>query len=241
MNITLSSMILSILVVLYYHYFKNALRIPVSAVSHYFHFTRNYPLEVAKGGVGFILVVLSHGVFAIFLCILLKVPFSSLGILNFDLSQTIKGLLLGLGLGGTAAILTLLVMKLVEIVVKSNINELMKNISSGWIKSYYYVKLLLPKPIAYLFIIAQLACEEVIFRGVFQQYLMEFGIVLSILIATLLFALMQIFQMPSARTAMFPVIGALVMGPIHGILFYCTQSLWPLITSHTAFFLLLTA
>lgn len=105
----------------------------------------------------------------------------------------------------------------------------------GWSRFYLRTIAILPLPAAALTILLYVAGEEVIFRGVLIPYFSPFGDVVAVLAATLLFAAVQTFHMPSWRAAMFPVIGAVVMGVVHGSLFIAVPNLIPLIVAHLIF------
>lgn len=83
----------------------------------------------------------------------------------------------------------------------------------------------------------QVTMEEVVFRGVMISFLQQpVGAVAAAAISGALFAVMQAFHMPTWKSAMFPVIGALVMGLVHGWLLLATGLLVPLIVAHIVFF-----
>lgn len=241
MTVLLETVFALLLIYSYYYLFKLCLPVPAVLLARAFKMTQKYPLEEAKSAVGFVLVSLSHIIFVLLLSLILKVHLRSLNIYHFSLYDCSFGLLLGPGLAGTTAIISLFVTKLYAILFSCSLQQIYLGLSSGWIKSYAAIKKLTPTYISIPLIISQLACEEFVFRVIFQNYFLASGLLFSIIISTLLFVFMQIFLMPTVRGALFPVIGALMMGPIHGIAFTITHSIWPLIISHTAFFLMLTA
>jgi membrane protease YdiL (CAAX protease family) len=231
--------IATVLVVLYYGFFKNCLRSPAYTVARLLRLTKNYNVEEAKGAVGFILVVMTHSVFAMLLCLGLKVSWIDLGLGKLVFTHLILGGLLGVGMAGTSAIFSMLMVKLAAYLSHYSEDQIFLSLSSGWLKSYEYVRRLIPQFFSLPLIILQLGCEELVFRSVFLHYFFVFGSTVAILMAALLFTLMQLFQMPTLRSCLFPMIGAILMGFVHGYLFLVTQSLWPLILSHSVFFILL--
>ena len=108
---------------------------------------------------------------------------------------------------------------------------------SGWIRHHLTTARVLPLPLAMLVCSAiQVACEEVVFRGVFIPLLSPAGAEGSAVLAGFLFIAMQVFFMKGWRSAMFPVVGALVMATVHGALFLAFPSIWPLLVAHVMFF-----
>ncbi len=57
------------------------------------------------------------------------------------------------------------------------------------------------------------------------------------MVSIFLFIYMQTLHMPSKTSAMFPVIGATVMGITHGLIYLESPSIVPLILSHLTFFI----
>ena len=83
----------------------------------------------------------------------------------------------------------------------------------------------------------QIGAEETVFRGILIPYFNQDSVIISVIISTALFILMQAFHMPSLLSALFPMIGATVMGIVHGILFINNPSIIPLIIAHLSFFI----
>lgn len=233
-------MISSLFVVFYYGTFKKLLRRPSYWLAKFLGLTKKYSLEEAAGAIGFILTTLSHFLFFLLLCFILNIHYHPLGISHFKLRDIFLGLLLGLGIGGNVAMVAMILIKFLIQFTPLTQQQLFVTLSCGWLKKYEYLRSITPIFISIPFIFLQLACEELIFRGVFVNYLLKHGVTISILISTLLFSIMQTFQMPNLRASFFPLIGALAMGPIHSYLFLATGSIWPFIFSHFSFFILFT-
>lgn len=239
LNIRLLISFLSIIT--YYHYFKILLRYPAYCLARLLQLTKTNTLEESKGAVGFILVIVSHVFFALILCFALDIKFQQLGFSFPGFKLILLGMFLGLGLAGTSMIICLLIVKLIAFFTQFTEEQVMLALPGGWLKSYEYIKVIAPPYIFMPAIVLQLTCEEIIFRGIFINYFINFGVLYTIITSTLLFALMQIFLIPTIRGALFPVIGALLMGMVHGYLFLVIDSLWPLVFSHMIFFMLFTA
>lgn len=241
MNITLKLVCLFCLIVAYYHYFKKLLHYPAYYFATRLKLTKKYSVEEAKGAVGFILVVMSHGLFAMLLIFMLDISYTQLGCSLPELKYAVYGLLLGLGLAGTAMIICLFVIKAWSALSQTTEQQMMAALPGGWLKSYAYVKLVTPAWIYLPAILLQLSCEELIFRSIFINYLLSLGYFFSIMVSALFFTGMQIFLMATLRGALFPVLGALLIGIVHGYLFLIINSIWPFIISHSIFFILFTA
>jgi Type II CAAX prenyl endopeptidase Rce1-like len=78
--------------------------------------------------------------------------------------------------------------------------------------------------------------EELIFRMVVLQTLVQLGPGLSLIISVVLFASIQVFHTPGWRPAIFPEGGALVIGLVNGTMFIAVCTVTPLVLAHTAFF-----
>jgi membrane protease YdiL (CAAX protease family) len=107
---------------------------------------------------------------------------------------------------------------------------------AGWIQTYINTLGVLPMPLALLLIVGYVAVEEAVFRGLLLTYLLPAGPVIAYLASVVLFGVAQVFRMPSWRAAMFPVIGGLVVGTVHGALFLQVRDLPSLIVAHVVFF-----
>lgn len=107
----------------------------------------------------------------------------------------------------------------------------------GWIRHHLQNLELLPLPVALTVLTAQVASEETVFRGVYVGYLRPYGAAVAIGSALTLFVAMQAIFMPTWRAALFPVVGGLVMGVVHSVLFWQVPLIAPLVVAHVSFFL----
>jgi membrane protease YdiL (CAAX protease family) len=78
--------------------------------------------------------------------------------------------------------------------------------------------------------------EELIFRGILLELLRPAGAVWAIGISTVLFVMVQAFSMPGWRAAMFPMVGAAILGLVHGFLYWRVPVLLPLVVAHLTYF-----
>lgn len=63
------------------------------------------------------------------------------------------------------------------------------------------------------------------------------GMGVALAASVTLFVGIQVFNMPSWRAAMFPVLGALVVGVVHGALYLAVPDITPLIVAHFVLFM----
>jgi membrane protease YdiL (CAAX protease family) len=107
----------------------------------------------------------------------------------------------------------------------------------GWTRVYLHSAERSRLAIAVPLVVLYVGVEEVVFRGVLVGSLVEpAGPVVAVVVSTLAFAAVQRFHMPSWQAAMFPILGALVVGTVHGALFAADPNLTPLVVAHIVFF-----
>jgi Type II CAAX prenyl endopeptidase Rce1-like len=80
------------------------------------------------------------------------------------------------------------------------------------------------------------AVEELVFRGIMITLLADHGAAIAIGLPLVLFVCIQVFGLPSLRAALFPLIGAAVIGVAHGVIFWHVPEILPLIAAHLTFF-----
>ena len=102
----------------------------------------------------------------------------------------------------------------------------------GWMQYYIKAVDILPLPVGLALVLLYVFFEECIFRGVVLAALLPLGDCAAIALSAVLFMAVQIPHTPGWRTAMFPVIGALVVGVVHGSLFVAVPRLTPLALAH---------
>jgi len=106
----------------------------------------------------------------------------------------------------------------------------------GWIRHHLRTLQVVPLPAAVALTGVQVSCEEIVFRAIALEWLRPYGAVVAIGCSFALFTIMQVFFMSGWRAALFPVVGALVMGLAHSILFWNYPVVAPLVISHVTFF-----
>ncbi|MDF0602555.1 hypothetical protein P1J78_17590 [Psychromarinibacter sp. C21-152] len=231
----------AVLVIAYYRYLNP--RIP--AVGTYLarrgRLTARHSVSAASAMISMVLVGLAHVAFGIGLVILLRIPVAELGLGPFPPVLALYGVLLGIGLSGAASLICRTAMAVAESVAPRRVPGSMEGwltlARGGWMRHYLHNIRALPLPVAVLTIGLQIGAEEFVFRAVMVNFFLPGGALFAVLAAAALFTLIQIFQMPNALSALFPVIGALAMGLVHGALFLHVPYLWPLIIAHLTFFM----
>jgi hypothetical protein len=122
----------------------------------------------------------------------------------------------------------------------ASVDEWLALARSGWMRLFFQAAEITPA-LALCLSLLYIAVEETVFRGVIITALRDSIPVLALTVSVLLFALTQTFRMPSWHSAMFPVLGAVVVGVIHGLLFLAVPSILPLIVAHFVFFVVAVA
>jgi Type II CAAX prenyl endopeptidase Rce1-like len=106
----------------------------------------------------------------------------------------------------------------------------------GWMQYYLKAITILPRPVGVASVLLYVFFEEGVFRGVVLGSLAPFGWAPALGISVALFMIVQTFHTPGWRTAIFPVIGALVLGIVNGALFLTVPKIMPLALAHASFF-----
>jgi hypothetical protein len=107
----------------------------------------------------------------------------------------------------------------------------------GWMRQCIKTMEILPLPIALLIIGLSIGVEETLYRGILINYFGPAGAAFALVASGFLFTAVQAFHMPGWRTAMFPMIGAIVVSIVHGGLFLAVPDVRPLIIAHFTFFI----
>jgi hypothetical protein len=108
---------------------------------------------------------------------------------------------------------------------------------AGWMRHHLVAGSAAPRAVSMPLTTVQVACEEIVFRGVFPMMIAATaGPGLGLWVSGLLFVIMQAFFMPRWQSAMFPVVGATLMAASHGYLFATIGEMWPLVVAHAVSF-----
>lgn len=121
--------------------------------------------------------------------------------------------------------------------VPSNPRDWLAMLKGGWMSLFFRTAQRAPLGFLIGVVLLYVGIEEVIFRGVLITVFLPLGSAAAFFISLALFLMAQIFYMPSWQSTIFPVMGALVIGVVHGILFLAVPDLQPLIVAHLVFLL----
>lgn len=106
----------------------------------------------------------------------------------------------------------------------------------GWMRSYLNTLRIAPPPLAAAMVALYVVGEEAMFRGIVISLVKPFGDEWAVGVSAFLFALAQTFNMPGWRNFLFPVLGATIVGIVHGALFLSVPTLLPLVVAHLVLF-----
>lgn len=188
-----------------------------------------------------ILAVLSQG---IFLCLLKGLTAVDLRIWNnithISMINILQGVLLGIAEMAVAGLFANILMQgfllLPQKTGSGNENSWVAESGGGWILQYRRLVKHTPVFVFVPVILCYVGTEELIFRSLLINYTLSVSGCFALLFSTAWFAAVQAFGMPSFRSALFPVSGALLMGILHGIIYLETKNSIPLIIAHSVFF-----
>jgi hypothetical protein len=107
---------------------------------------------------------------------------------------------------------------------------------AGWMRLFLRTAEAAPLPLVLLVSLLYITVEELVFRGVLMTFLRGLGGVIALTLPLVVFLAAQTFRMPSRESAMFPLVGALVVGVTHGSLLLAVPNVVPLVVAHLAFF-----
>ena len=235
-NVVLSAVTL---VLLYYYIFKRilflAIRYMVDLIPSSGRLSRNDLIYVSQ----MIMLAATHLIFVFVIAGLINVNLRSLFSTSDITGACIVGVFLGLGEMGCAALLCRL---LIEGLMswrsreKGSVEWWVVGAKAGWIRHHLRTVQLLPIPIALSVIAIQVTAEETMFRGLLLELLSPLGAFYAASISVALFTVIQCLHMPNWQSAMFPVVGGLVMGVVNTYLMAQYQNITPLAISHVVFF-----
>ncbi|MBV9786968.1 MAG: CPBP family intramembrane metalloprotease [Chloroflexi bacterium] len=186
------------------------------------------------------------GMMQLMFCVaLIAISGMSAGTLLRDSFQPILlvyGVLLGVGEAALGSFLGHIGMRTAMLVapnhVPSQIGEWLVASKGGWMRLYLRTAEAAPAPLVLLSTVLYVSVEEIVFRGVLLSFSAGVGAVVACTLSVALFVLVQIFHMPSWQSAMFPVLGALLVGLVHAPLYLVVPNLLPLIVAHAVLFLM---
>lgn len=229
------------LIIIYYKYGKSLIINCTPKITRHLNLTKYFPVNDINGTVELALIATSHVIFCLLLLSMMPLPMSTIDIKLVDLFIfLIYGILLGIGCMGVSGLFCKIATQIINSFKRDNSADLKTWLTlgrGGWIKHHLQSMEILPIYLSLLVLTMQVGSEEIIFRGIMINYFIQFGSGVAFFTSLSLFVLMQIFLMNRWEGAIFPMIGAGVMGFIHTILYLHAPLLWPLIVSHVTFFL----
>jgi hypothetical protein len=204
------------------------------------YLTMRHSFSEVEHMVGLALVGTSQLGFCLLLIWIGQLDLAHLGLTKVHATLIFYGILLGIGEMALSSLLGYVGMRIAMVFVPEKVPAELKDwlatARGGWMREYFRTAEIMPLPLAFLPIMLYVAVEETIFRGVLISVSLPGGTAWALGASTCLFALVQIFNMPSWSGAMFPVTGALIIGLLHGSLFLAVPEIVPLIVAHFAFF-----
>ena len=221
----------TIAIIIYYRYIKAGLIQCAAFTAKHSAWWKNVSFEEKKGVYELSFIALSHLVFCIIMMKALSISFYDLGWALDNPLLILYGTILGIAEMGFSMTLCMLAIRLSQCE-----NSWAVLTRAGWIRHHFHTIKLLPRSVALVIIFLQLSAEEIFFRGIMLNALFSYSQTIAATASISLFIYMQTFHMPSKITALFPVIGALVLGITHTLLYFILPSLLPLIVAHLVFF-----
>jgi len=239
-NAALNLVITCLILVGFYNYFKGFIFKLAPTLAQKSSLIQHHPFTQVVGTIELAIVAVCHVIFCVSLLFIFKVDIRAV-FLDVTVSDCFYGVLIGIGIVGVSILCCTLAIKIIETVAKDKAPNTLDGwfaIShAGWVRHHKHTIKILPVFFSLLIITLQIGSEETIFRCVLLHQFSPLGMQKAFFIATLLFVYMQTFHMPSLLSAMFPIIGATIMGIVHGLLYIDHPSMVPLILSHLTFFL----
>ena len=202
---------------------------------------RRWSWAEADGVVRLVLAGLLQAAFIVVLVALTPVSVSDLLPHRWDARLIPLGILLGVGEAGLATQLALLASRCAQAWrpgdTPATAEGWLSVARGGWIRYYLRTAEAAPAWLLVAATVLYVAGEEIVFRGIVISCLDGLAAPVAVALSTALFVLVQCFYTPGWQTALFPMIGALVVGIVHGVLFALVPDLTPLIVAHAAMFL----
>lgn len=234
-------LITSIVIIAYYKYGKTMLIYYAPKVTRFLLLTKYFPNSDIEGTVELAMIATTHVFFCIFLMLILPISYPAFQISWGSVpAYFLYGTLLGIGCMGVSSLLCKIAVQTFELINKNNAYDFKTWLTmgrGGWIRHHLQSIEILPIYLSLFVLAMQVGSEEIIFRKILLNYFMPFGACAAFFTSLIFFVLMQCFLMNRWQGAIFPMIGAAVMGVVHSILYLKVPIVWPLIVAHITFFL----
>jgi len=106
----------------------------------------------------------------------------------------------------------------------------------GWMSLFLLTARAAPSTLTIASVCLYVAVEEVVFRAILVTTFAGWGGAAAVCASAALFVAVQAFGMPNRPAALYPMVGATVIGVVHGVLFWLVPAVAPLALAHIAFF-----
>lgn len=150
-------------------------------------------------------------------------------------------LVVGAAIGvGELALTSLICAVVVEIAASGSGKEVARRWAAhsrgGWMSYFTLTARAAPSVLAIATVSLYVVVEELVFRGILITAFAAWGAAVAVSCSAALFVAVQAFGMPDGLAALFPMVGATVIGVVHGVLFWFVPALAPLALAHVVFF-----
>jgi membrane protease YdiL (CAAX protease family) len=198
---------------------------------------RRWSLAELDGVVRLLLAGLMQAGFAVLLLAILAIRLP----VGMDVRLALLGVPLGIAEAGLATYAAYLGSRIAERIrpgrTPTTVEGWLAVARGGWIRYYLRTAAAFPPWLLVAATVLYVGGEEVVFRGIVLTTAAHLPVLAAVTLSTALFAAAQVFYTPGWRTALFPVLGAVVLGVVHGCLYATTPQLAPLIVAHATMFL----
>lgn len=154
--------------------------------------------------------------------------------------HVVYGVLLGLGEMALGSFLGYVGVRTAMVLAPSRVPAELRGwltvAKGGWMRELLSTAEITPIPVAFGLIGLYVAVEETIFRGVIISSMGHYSPLFALVLSIFLFAIVQIINMPGFVNGIFPLIGAILVGTVHGIIYLTDSDLIPLVIAHFVFF-----
>jgi Type II CAAX prenyl endopeptidase Rce1-like len=198
-----------------------------------------FPARDVYGAVRLVAAALLQALFFFVMSWVFRPPISSFFPAGFDGLILALSIVLGIGEMAVATLLGYSVMQavaLADTIARRTSPDWRPIARGGWIQMYFKTIQVLPAPFGLASVFGYIAFEECIFRIIVTGTLAAESPYVAVTISTILFVIYQQFHTPSWRTAVFPMLGATVVGLVHGTIYLFVPNIGPLIIAHCSFF-----
>jgi len=226
----------------FYHYGKPIIFHNATTVANFTKLTKHFSLTEVSSVAGIMLLIVSQLLFCLLLMFTLNVPWPLLGLSHVTPIMIIYGILLGVGEFGFSSLLYQIIIthvttRPIPFLQFSERNNFIPPQSED-LRHFIHIARVANIVVMLLLMFALIGIEEMVFRGVMIYYFKSYNEVFAIGLPTLLFVYKQVQNVPINMNILFPVISALVIGVVHGILYLKTGLLFPLIIAHCLYCIL---